>query len=101
VSEFNNVYTVCDEHASRPDPALHGLVNYVGCYVKITFRERVPPHRNEHLWIHVTESIGNGQLTGVIDNDPVLDVGVENGSVVTFCITAIEMLMPATDEIKQ
>jgi uncharacterized protein YegJ (DUF2314 family) len=101
VSEVNNVYMVCEEHASRPDPALHNMANYVGCYVKISFQERVQPHRHEHLWIHVTAMNGDGQLTGVIDNDPVLDVGVEDGSIVTFNITAIEMLLPATHETKQ
>jgi hypothetical protein len=46
---FNNVYVTCEAHASRPDPALHGLANYVGCFVKIAFRERVPPYQAEHL----------------------------------------------------
>lgn len=96
---FNNVFVVCDQHASRPDPTLHGLANYVGCFVKIAFREIPPPHRNEHIWVHVTEMM-NGQLRGVVDNDPVLNIGVTDGSIVTFNITAIEALLPAVKETK-
>jgi hypothetical protein len=45
--------------------------------------------------------IGNGTLAGTVDNEPMLDIGVQYKSTVTFNITAIEALLPAVKQRKQ
>lgn len=89
-----NIGRVCAAHASKPDPALHEfpMPHYVGRFVKIAFIERVAPHRLEHMWVRVTGTRPRRHLVGVLDNDPVYDVGYACGDTVTFAVRAIERL---------
>lgn len=86
-----NIRTLCDRHAPRPDPRLHGrrLGSFVGHHVKIGLIDRTNPTLNEHLWVKVT-AIKDGELVGIIDSDVVLDVGYRLGDRIQFVVTEVE-----------
>lgn len=87
----SNVVLMCAEHASKPDPKWHGwpLANYVGRHVKRSF-PIAGRAGNEHMWVRVKFVTPEGQLTGILDNDPQFEVGVLCGDMVTFDVTDIE-----------
>jgi hypothetical protein len=88
------VFLTCPEHASKPDPALHSLPlpSYVGRYVKIAFSEPAPSKCKEHMWVQV-QKVTHDHLTGVLDNDPRLNVGVKFGDEITFPVDRIEAML--------
>ena len=86
-----NIGIVCPTHASKPggyvgrDPK-----TFIGEFVKISFKCRTSDQL-EHMWVEVKEVLGDGSgLRGLVNNDPVLDVGVKDGDVVIFTIPQIE-----------
>lgn len=87
-----NIFTTCPKHSSRPqskyaswDPA-----TFVGKWVKTEFTENLTG-RKEHLWVKILEVIQDGKaLLGTIDNDPLLNLGVECGDTTEVLISSIE-----------
>jgi uncharacterized protein DUF2314 len=83
-----NIGAVCDRHAPKAgrykdaDPK-----TFIGKYVKLGFPSK--SGRIEHMWVRV-ESIEGAELHGVLDNDPVLDVGFVCGDGVGFTVDEIE-----------
>lgn len=88
----NNIGFVCAEHASKPITLTDEQISkLVGTYVKVGFPEKAPSNHVEHMWIFVEALLeGDTKFTGKLDNDPVLDVGVAYGDVITRPISDIE-----------
>jgi hypothetical protein len=89
----SNVTFLSDLESARPsallahlDPAL-----LVGHYVKRAFAAR-RTQRLEHMWVLVERVLQGGILEGVLDNDPVLDVGLACGDSVQVHPSTIEAI---------
>jgi uncharacterized protein YegJ (DUF2314 family) len=93
---LSNVGRVCKHHApvagkfTGQDPA-----SFLGKYVKLGF----PAHRpdgtdtTEHMWVLV-ESLAasnvKAQLTGTLNNDPILETEYACGDLIAFDVSEIE-----------
>lgn len=62
------------------------------------FITKKPQYKTEHMWVRV-ESLGTHgtELEGVLDNDPVFDIGYEYGDGVGFDVSEIEQVVQAVD----
>lgn len=94
----SNIIMTCPEHSARPDPRLHGYdpFYYVSKYVKRAFKAR--DGGTEHMWVKIIAVVADEQgtdLLGVVNNDPVLDVGVQCGDTVRMQVTEIEDIFQA------
>ena len=89
MAENSNVKFICADCAPRPDPALHKHRPswFVGRHVKRAFRGSRGDV--EHMWVHVIEHWGP-YLVGTLDNEPILNVGVQRGDRVIFAMTESE-----------
>lgn len=91
-----NIAWVCEEHAPRPQAqfAQRAPSDFIGAFVKRAFSIRRSAGR-EHMWVIVTGVTADGHLAGVLDNDPVSDVGVACGAVVVVRLDEIEAVLEA------
>jgi hypothetical protein len=91
---LENIGIVCKEHEPKPgkfigkDPS-----SFIGKFVKLGFITKNPRYKTEHMWVKV-ESLGTHgtELEGVLDSDPVFDVGYECGDGVGFDVSEIEQV---------
>lgn len=89
----SNVGIVCKDHAPKPNAkfAKEKPLSFVGKYVKIGFRAKLPTGNEtvEHMWVAV-KAVEGKKLQGILNNDPVLAIDVECGDSVTFDVSEIE-----------
>lgn len=91
----HNIGLACPEHGPRPgqftgqDPK-----TFIGKLVKLGFPTDDQQYRIEHMWVKV-DSLGTHgtELEGVLDNDPVFEVGYDCGDGVGFDVSEIEQVM--------
>jgi hypothetical protein len=88
----SNIGLVCPEHAPKPgkytgqDPS-----SFLNKFVKLGFIAKSPQYKTEHMWVRVERLGTHGtQLEGVLNNDPVMDVGYDCGDGVGFDVDEIE-----------
>ena len=86
---------VCSDHAPKPDPVLAARPAhaFLGRSVKLAFPYLAHPECLEHMWVFVTAIAGPDWLVGVLDNDPVHNVGAVCGDQVEFTRDEIEAVM--------
>lgn len=91
-----NVGYTCPDHTPRPQRALaeRAPASYVGHHVKRAFPGRAR-HRGrwEHMWVLVQRVTEDGDLEGLLDNDPVYNVGYSAGDTVLVPLVMIEDVM--------
>ncbi len=81
----SNIGLVCPEHAPQPGKyAGRDPKDFMGNYVKVALQER-GTDRKERLWV-VIDGIEDGKLTGLINNDPVLDIGYKCDDRITISV---------------
>lgn len=88
---LSNIGLVCPECASQPGkytgqpPAI-----FLGKHVKLGFKTE-DGEKTEHMWVKVTALDPNGkELHGILDNDPIYDVGYDCGDLLAFAVDEIE-----------
>lgn len=93
----NNIGFVCDAHASKPDPELAKLPSefFLKKHVKLGFKGKDPKgiERIEHMWVRVDYIDNDGDLVGILDNDPILEMEYVCGCLVAFKKDEIEAVM--------
>jgi uncharacterized protein YegJ (DUF2314 family) len=94
-----NIFYTCAKHSSKPqdkyltwDPS-----RFIGNYVKMCFQE-IGTGKKEHLWVRINSIKDKDTLYGIVDNDPVLKLEVQNGTPVEVPIKKIELFF---DGVKQ
>jgi len=84
---------VCSEHAPKPGKfAGQDPKTFLGKFVKLGFKTKDGTN-TEHMWVKVdkvNKINKSGELEGVLDNDPVLDVGYAHGDALAFEVSEIE-----------
>lgn len=86
-----NIGLVCPAHASKPGKYAGQLpTTFIGKFVKLGFKNENGTE-TEHMWVKVTKLSDNGkELHGILDNDPVYDVGYQYGDELAFEVDEIE-----------
>jgi len=76
----------------KPDPRflLVPPAWFLGRTVKLAFPCVQYPQRREHCWVYVFAYQPDQSLLGVLDNDPVHNIGAAYGDTVQFTRDAIE-----------
>ena len=90
---LSNVGAVCDDHVSKPGKyAGQDPNNFLNKFVKLGFPSS--QGTKEHMWVRVSGLGTQGtDLEGVLDNDPILDVGFSCGDGVGFDVSEIETVI--------
>lgn len=87
-----NIVVTRTGHASRPDPDLAKLPlnSFIGKFVKKAFDVKIDgiPTR-EHMWVRVTDT-ANGNLIGILNNDPICETTLRIDDEVTVAPGEIE-----------
>lgn len=89
---INNIGYVCSEHAPKAGKYIgQDPKAFIGKFVKLAFDDRHGKTK-EHMWVKVVDFYdeSKGELRGVLDNDPVYDVGYECGDELAFEVHEIE-----------
>lgn len=78
------------EHTARAVKDPHSLI---GHHIKRAFPAKRPNGAsvNEHMWVRVT-GVRDGQLLGIVDNDPVYDCEWKDGSSVEFAPESVDLI---------
>jgi Uncharacterized protein conserved in bacteria (DUF2314) len=90
----SNLNFYCPDHAPRPDPAVRTrpIASFIGRHVKVAFPDRTRSTRSEHLWVKVI-GVRDQLLVGIIDNDPIFDIGYKDGDEVCIALDRIESVL--------
>jgi len=87
---ISNIGHVCPVHAPKPGRfAGQDPQTFLGKVVKLGFKT-TDGKTTEHMWVKVDKVNENGELEGVLDNDPVYDVGYVCGDALAFQVEEIE-----------
>jgi len=86
-----NIFYTCPEHSSKPNPVYAKMrpEYFLKKHVKKCFPE-IRTEKKEHLWILIKEVKNSTTLIGNIDNDPVLNLGINYQDEVEVLLTEIE-----------
>lgn len=92
-----NIGAVCENHAPKPQEkyAKEKPKFFIGKFVKKGF-EGVNPTTGvkalEHMWVRITSVCGveKNTLHGTLNNDPLFDMDIKDGSKVTVKLSEIE-----------
>lgn len=89
---LNNIGYVCPNHAPKSGKYVgQDPKTFIGKYVKLAFDDRNGKMK-EHMWVKVVgfHDEQKGELRGVLDNDPVFEVGYVCGDELAFEVHEIE-----------
>jgi hypothetical protein len=93
----DNIGHVCDHHAPKPGKYIgQEPKTFVGKFCKLGFDGRKTSRSDvvvkEHMWVKVERVNDQGELEGVLDNDPVLyyENGLACGDGIAFTVDEIE-----------
>jgi uncharacterized protein YegJ (DUF2314 family) len=87
-----NICHTCAKHSSRPQAkyASWDPTQFIGKWVKVGFTEKLT-EKMEHLWVKIIEVAKEGKaLLGVVNNEPLLNLGVQEGDSIEVSIFEIE-----------
>lgn len=79
----------CPTRLPDPQYASWPLTTFIGKYCKLSFSCVQHPDRHEYMWVKVTGMGEEEDLRGVLDNDPVHNVGYKCGDELEFKCTEI------------
>lgn len=95
-SEVNNIQIFCKDHGPQAGEYTGKPPgDFIGKLVKRVFQAKkspIPGMISEHMWVKIHDINGN-RLIGTLDNQPILDVGLKYGDMVTVELTEIEDIM--------
>lgn len=84
MESLDNIIHICKKCAKEPDPKYINFSDtyFIDRHVKLKFTCK-DTNRTESCWVLVKGTI-NGKLFGILDNDPILNIGYVDKDIVQF-----------------